>query len=624
MSPDSIDLSLVRRARVLTAAALLGSLAQGMGPARDDGYADAPALVLNEVLFDPEGAAGTEDCYQFVELRALKACSTSGVSVQRANGSMVFALPDIELPGGTHLVLFLGPSRPEIENLDPDAGAIVLTSGHAFTDVIGVENGDVVLVGQGGAELDRIAWGVVPAAGPFVDISHANGAPFLEGDSIGRSADSAYTGSSTDWTTAGGVNANGVTPGSANIVWLPRASDVVLYQDTLLNSVLVALSQSNEGSSWLQVSETAPSVVQRAPLGPDAVLTDVKHTLLVSVHGTPVSLTGIVSNTTTRSTTPGSVSETWHSSGIVASADGQWALSIDFEQAFTGAHAIEQTVNTTAGFSWVHAGVPYDAAMNGVWRQTRVDDHRYSGSDLRTGQDWSGLDSKSAYAAWISERLGDGVWRIDSSTWRTCPSLLAHPGVSHAGAPSAIETVSETTELLIGGRGVLGGTLLDFTQAVGGSIVACMPDGAVGTLEVQETQGPDGLAFAVTAHYPLVSASGAERDLVLETTGQVVELDAKQVTHACATAELNGVPVRSSTVAIDPPQGFELTPPWEHDPRVAQAIGVWVTCVQSSANKPPSQPKPTPMGGAPFVRQLPILGVIVNAYCLYKAVSTLL
>lgn len=587
-----------------------------------------PALILNEVLFDAAGAASSLHSYAFVELVATSATTTSGVTLRRADGSLIYALPTIVLPANAHLVVYLGPKAPTVENVDPQAGAIVLFSGHSASDVLGVGAGTVVLV-SGSTELDRVSWGATAVAGPFVDIGFQGGTPLLEGDSIGRSVSSGYSGASADWTIAGGVNANGATPGAPNQVALPELGDVVLFQDTLLNSVLASIGQSHENAGWLQVVDTKPDAMGFTNVGPHQVVGQARHSLDVTIHGSSVELAGDVATTVTRTTTAGSVAESWSTSGSISSADGLWGLTLSFEQTFTGAHSLQQLSSSSATYEWTHQGVVHVASMTGASTQTRVDDDSFSSSDLRIGMDWSGAPVKAGYATWTSDRLADGVWSTTSMVARTYPSLLAYPGVAHANT-APIETVFETSESLHGGRGLRSATTLAYAQFLNGALVAHLPDGDVATLGVSEHYDATGHHFSIVAHYPLSAAGGAEHDVKLAASGVTVTGNGKEVTYGSATAALNGVETHRSSFAIDPPQGNPVpmpTPPFrphgEVERKVIERIGVWVTCVEARPKLPPKQPKPTPLSGARFVRQIPIIGFVVNLYCAYRALRPL-
>jgi hypothetical protein len=614
------------RISILTASAL--ALAAAPVRPSNDGDAAPPDLLLNEVLFDPLGAANSMHAYAFVELVATRTTSTAGIEIRRANGDVVFAMPDLSLPAGAYVVVYMGPKAPAIENTDPGQGAVVLTSGHAFADILGVQAGAVVLA-SGDQELDRISWGATPVSGPFVDISFQGGGALIEGDSIGRSQDSQYSGGSADWSAAGGVNANGATPGAANRVELPALTDLVRYQDTLLNSVLLTLDQSHESSGWIEVLDSQPTDPCLSILGADQIVGQADHRLHVTIHGAPVVLSGVIATAVSRTTTAGSVGESWSSSGTVSSSDGLWGLTLDFEQSFSGAHALQQTVETAALYEWTHQGTAYVAAFDGLRVQTRVDDASFTGSDLRVGVDWSGAPAKAGFASWTSQRLSDGVWRTTSSVARTYPSLLAYPGAVHAST-APVESVFETSDSVYGGRGLIESTTSAYAQFLDGALVARLADDELGSMQVAESYDAAGHHFAVTAFYPLVDAAGGARNVKLSATGLTVETADREVTYGLASASMNGLETHRSVFAVDPPQGSvplpqpPFRPHGELQRKIVERIAVWVTCVEASTRQPPKQPKPTPLEAPRFCRQIPVLGLILNVYCLYRAVRPLL
>jgi hypothetical protein len=165
--------------------------------------------VLNEVLFDSFGKAGSDGSWQWVEMRAKRQLKTSGWKLEDSSGQLLYSLPSLSLSSGDIVTVLLGPFDPELENLDPAYGPIVLTSGQAFGDHLGVSQGGVRLLKRN-VVIDEIYWGLAQSQIPFFDLSFGTGSPLREAESIGRARNSAYTGQASDWAVAGGQNSNGI------------------------------------------------------------------------------------------------------------------------------------------------------------------------------------------------------------------------------------------------------------------------------------------------------------------------------------------------------------------------------------------------------------------------------
>ncbi len=114
---------------------------------------------INEVLFDPVGAAGLEGTYSFVELYFNQATSTNGMVLLNSDDSVQIPLPLVFMPSGSYLVVFFGPNDTDLQNLDPNLGPVSITTGQPWGDYLGVTQGGVKLK-KGSAVVDEIYWGV--------------------------------------------------------------------------------------------------------------------------------------------------------------------------------------------------------------------------------------------------------------------------------------------------------------------------------------------------------------------------------------------------------------------------------------------------------------------------------
>lgn len=383
----------------------------------------------------------------------------------------------------------LGVIDPELENFESSAGPLVMTHGAGFGDYLGVASGGVQLT-RSGELLDALYWGSTPNGSPFVNTSFAGGAPISEGDSLGRNSASTFTGAAADWAISGGANANGPTPGVANIVEFPSPGDFVLYQDSALNSIVAGLSRSEQFSGWLQVTGASPSIASISSTA-NTMTVGVDHVLDVTVHGAPVRLSGRVTTTFNRTTAALATSEAWNTSGQIAATGSPYALTLSVQRSSSGAHALLQAVNSTTSYTWKHNGVSRNVAVSAARTSTRVSATVWNGAENRIGADWGSSDAKTGSVTWTKTKLGDGAYRLASTTKRSMPTLLAHP--SHSSSPSngVLETIDETQEIAIDGR--------DLTLAgMGATTTTDGKETHVGSLSLSGRAGPaTTLSFAI-------------------------------------------------------------------------------------------------------------------------------
>ena len=591
----------------------------------DDTYEELPSVVLNEVLFDPTGAAGSEGAWQFVEVYANEDTALGNLELRNASGTKICRLPDLDIAAGDHLVVLLGVVDPELDNLDASAGPLVMTHGTAFGDYVGVASGGVQLTREG-VLLDAVYWGSTPSGSPFVNVSFAGGKPISEGDSIGRDWVSSYTGTAADWTICGGANANGTTPGVPNIVEIPSTADFVLYQDLVLNSLLAGLSRSEQSSGWLQVTNTAPSIATVSNVG-NAMTVGVDHVLDVTVHGQPMQLAGRVTTTFTRNTTALATGESWSTSGQIATAGGAYSLQLSAQRSSSGAHALEQLVNSGTSYAWKHNGLARNVAVNAVRRNKRVSATTWTGSDERAGTDWGSADGKTGSTHWTKTKLGDGAYELAASTARSAPTLLAHPLHVNSNSSDDGETIEETMVITIDGLGLTSGEITQFKQTLGGVAVATLRDGEVGTFGASITPTTGGQTFQFLSNYPVYDQFGTPRDLTLDGSGTTSIASGKET--SLGSLVLTGWPGPASTLsfAIDPPL---QNPPAERSTggKVADFVVTTATCVgggvagQIVANGAAGGKAIGQMVGKAAAKKLiPFVGWFCTAVCLIKAVG---
>lgn len=517
--------------------------------------ASNPDVLLNEVMFDAPGAAGTDGSWQWVELAILQQTQfDSSWTLNDGQGSAICSLPDLTLPAGSFLLVLLGPSSPDLTNLDPSSGPIVLTSGQGWGDHLGVTSGGVQLQ-HGGQIRDEIYWGG-SLGQPLFQLSLASGQLLDEGESIGRNSVSQYTGAASDWAIAGGPNANGPTPSKPNIVELPEEEDLVLLQDTAINSILLGLSMSFTNPGWMRVTESTPTVYSySASESNDLVDIVVAHSFDVFVDGVAHTLSGNISTTFRRDTGAMAVSESYLTTGTLTSPDGAYLLGLSLSEVYGEAHATSRTFAYSTDYTWRNQGNSYPVAVAGTittsWNSKTVQ----VSIDNRQAQDFGGAGTKTASGAWTRTRLGDGRYSLESTLTRSFPSLLPNPGESQSWAHGQQEVLYQDVTFE---RDAFGGTssatITRYEQYIDGSLWARLQDQMVGTMSFdQSALSEEVTVFGFEMNIPLRSGSGSTFDhrLVLDATN--IETPEKEVTKFTLRSLSGNQMPWELEGAVDPP-----------------------------------------------------------------------
>lgn len=582
-----------------------------------------PRLVLNEVLFDPIGAAGSDGTWQWVELYAKQATSTSGYELRDASGQLLVALPSISLPANSYALVLFGPRDATLENFDPYLGPVSITTGSGFADHLGVTQGGVQLARNGNVK-DAVYWGTSAGAQPFVDLSFASGTPTREGDSIGRNSRSGYTGNTQDWSIGGGANANGPTPGTKNQVELPSEQDVVLHADNLLNTLFASLSRSFEQVGWLQVLDTAPTVLSITGSGTDDTLTAVvHHSFDLLIDHTPVTLAGEVTTTFDCTRTAGATAESWHVAGSLVSGDGLWGLHVDSSRNSSGAQALTSSLSYWTDFTWTHLGTDYSSSVSGGYSETRTSADTFQGNDIRSGTDWGNAGIKTGVNTWTRTQLGDGHYEVVSDVERSWPSLLPKPGYDQSWASGQVETLHEHVEYVSDGMGMPSGSVHAYSQVVDGYVIAELQPGEQGTISWTETDlGGGQVAFSMSSIYPLQDGGGWSYDFEVFTEGTTTTFGDKTLSTGCGGVRMDGYTLATIDFAIDPPLG-DGPSLWD---RVTDFGTTTVTCVaggvgaQMAAISTNGKKAAIKMiGKAAAKKAIPVVGWVCTAGCALKA-----
>ncbi len=510
-------------------------------------------LHLNEVMFDPSGTAGSENVWQYVELTASGVVDTRNMELRDANGARLFRLPGYNLEDGEILLVLFGPRELELENRDPSLGPYAVTTGHAFGDHLGVASGGVRLHAANGATLDQIYWGSGSAPGqPFVDLSYAGGAPFQEGDSIGRRADYAAGSAQSAWAISGGATSNGPTPGAANLVPIPSDSELVLFQDSIVNEIFAGLNTPFDGQQWLDVESTSPKVTSYLVSGDVATIV-VDHSFGVVINGAPITLRGALTTTFTRTTTAGATAEDFVTQGAISSVGGQYGLDVNMSINTNGRHGLASTHAFSTSFDWTHAGISYSANVAGSGRAEFIGPAQIRSTESRSGSDWGGAGRKAASITTISTQTGDGRYSLTSTLQRSFPALLPIPGGSQT-ATGEIEQIVEDSQFEIGDGGMVrSGTTTRYDHTVGTFPYLSLQPGAQGVFSMVQTVNGSAVDFHYEERYPAVNGLGQNFELRVAAIGSVQDLGGKQL--STGSVELFGgqTSIRRTTFAIDPP-----------------------------------------------------------------------
>lgn len=516
------------------------------------GTTPPPVAVINEVLFDAPGVAGTQDTWQWVEVHVKTAAHCQDWELRGQGGAVLAAFPSVAVPAGSYVVVLFGPAAPEMENLDPTAGPLVFTTGVPFGDHLGLQSG-VVKLWDGTQVIDKVKWARGPGAGPHVDISFATGTPLAEGDSIGRDRLGTDTDNASDFAVGGGANANGTTMGLPNVVELPDAPDLVQHHDAVANAIFMTLSQSEHNAGWLQVEATNPTAQVYAvdAANPDRLNFVSNHVFTIRVNGQPVQLSGQMQTEFTRDPSANATSESCVTSGSLVSSSGAWGLSMTVTRSAQSG-ALQTVVTYATELIWIHQWVPYQASLSGQETTTTTGDDTFVVHDSRTGTDFGSTLTKTAAVTATFTRTADGTHNVSSLVTRSLPSLLPYPGDTQN--PASTETLQETFSGSVDGRGdVVSASITGYEQSVDGIVVTTLQNGRVGTISSSTTPTATGDVSTTDVSIP-VDWSGSPLDITGNVTVTREATQGKDLSTGALAYQV-GPFSSSSSFAIDPPVG---------------------------------------------------------------------
>jgi hypothetical protein len=314
-------------------AAIVVGLVLGAGLAS----AQPPAVVINEVLFNPSGPDSTRE---WVELHNSGPTTlwTGGWTIAGADAAVDCALPDIEMPPGSFLVVRFGTGPSDLDLSDGSGVFVTYFLAPAFgneSDACALYQGPPLLsmmldfvawsaVGgapAGPAVLDAVAQGQWPAPGVCLDTSFGGGrfvAPWTEdqGESIGRNRFAADSNQPLDWCDHGGADALAATEGRANTGPVFLAGDLVPYAQSTVNQFLWEFAYNITWASHAPIS-SSQSDTYTSSLDTHSFATMSRFTGLLKVFTGNIDCHWVLTD-----------SDRWQveASGMLVSGDGPEAL----------------------------------------------------------------------------------------------------------------------------------------------------------------------------------------------------------------------------------------------------------------------------------------------------------
>ncbi len=575
--------------------------------------------VINEVCFDPEGIAGSEGTYQWVEIVTKARVNVGGWQIRNAANQVLYTLPSIGMPRGGYLVVLLGPSDPSVENTNPLSGPVVLTSGHPYADHIGVQIGGVKLFANG-AVMDQVGWGTGSPVNPVVPIEYP-AAFFLEGDSLGRNSSAADTNTASDWALDGGPNSNGPTPGEKNIVTLPPENDAIFYQDNYLNQTLVALSITDTVQGWITITDSNATPVSYSASGDTAVCVS-HHALDVTINGTSTMLSGTVVGTYSRTVGNLDARENYTISGSIADPSGFYRLDVNFARSTSNIHVSPQSTTYSGQYDWNEGTASYPVTVTGTMATNPVSATAYTQTENRTVIDFSNYGPKTATAAATRSRTGDGQFALSYSVAHSFPGHLPYPGGDHSWGIGMIAETSETcTATLDGIEQYLASSITAYEAKLNGLTVQSLRPAETGWMSTTITPISGGIQFSEQQFLPL-DYFGSNYDLHVEYAGSAITLNGKLLLLADISRSENGVVNSSLGIAVDPPAFTSLGGGQKAFDFAFQCA----TCIKGATEKMKKMGKKAAakwvakkMAAAQLKKLIPIYGAYKAATCLYEA-----
>ncbi len=516
---------------------------------------EAPALLLNEVVFDAIGSNGAE----WLEVYSTQAMNLQGWTIEDNHGTVLGTLPSMDLPAYSVVVVVIGGDAQANYDSDATDRSASLMLGLPPGDYLGNQSGGVRLRDPSQRIADEVYWGLgsAPAGSgtnEVFDLSFATGRPMGEGGSLGRPADplTDYSGDLSDWERTGGVNTSRVTPGARNGLEVIGMTGLKIWAQTGVNQVINHYSSMVE-PNWFSIigSDIRGSTYNYQP---NSFTVTSEHTFFVSVRGIPTSLTGWITAVYSWDETPGAVAYQLTSTGTLSS-DAGYGFSIDHSEAFSGFNTNEIVVTTSTDVVYTEAGVDYPFSVSGTNTSTWIGEGQTQTVDVRTCLDYGGAGPKVATATTTRTRLGPGNY---SSTFALVrPVKVGPPSLEDAGFEILFDEESffiDTTTTINGRGEVVDGVISRYDRLVNGYLDVELQSGAMGSFGFVQTSGS---AYALPQEFAYqldlpVSKKGTPSVISGSVTGSKFLFEGKLISRSLATVRVNDTTVLSQRFFVDP------------------------------------------------------------------------
>jgi hypothetical protein len=531
---------------------------------------EVPPILLSEVLFDAAGVDGSRVGGEWVELYVYQPTNLAGWTLTDPSGALLASLPAATAPAFSSVLIFLSNYVPHGHDGSFADRTAAFAAGLAPGDYLGNLSGGVRLVSPASEIVDCLYWGVGAAPsgasggpwpdGQFFDIAYG-ARPTGEGESLGRPANplDGLTMTVADWDRHGGRNAAGVTAGGRNGVHPADAYGLVRHAQTGVNQIIGGMSTS-ELPGWIEVVDAHVNDIG-VSYSPNTISVSAKHTFELVARGQPATLVGYLMTTCVTNETPGSVSYSLSTSGLLAGSTDDGSVSYELELSQSDVQSGFQTNTLTRTGSTVvtfrQDGVEYPFEIIGTTAISRTGQDTYSMLDQRTASDYGGAGDKLSTALTLATRVSDGTYTTWFGMDRAYP--MAPPPLAQAGG----QVVTGTEQLFVEAGSVTNdageittGLVWRFDKYRNSTyLVVTMTPGDTGTFSFSSVDGSLGqpsqhMRYLFDA--PLIVA-GQPRQLSAEVVGTAYIANSKHISEAYGAVRLDGVDILTAAFYVDPP-----------------------------------------------------------------------
>ncbi len=533
--------------------------------------AEAPELLLNEILFDPVGDDASANSSEWVELIATRDFSWGQFRLADSSGTTLAELVLSNVKAGSVLVVYLGTTIPSIHDSDLADGTASFPAMLPPGDHLPSVFSGLTLLDSSGATLDSIYWTTVgsssiPAGVPptqVLDLSFS-GRPISEGDSIGRGTTPAadHTGTALDWDRHGGRNAAGPTPGGRNGVEVVDTAGLLLWSQHAVSGSIGRFSLGTQ-HHWLAVVDSGVSRIE-AFESPTLLRVVGRHELVVSDHGAPRVLRGLLESHFERNETPGSVAYSLTVRGTLQDASG-FGFAIDSTATTSGFHTDATQEQWLHLLTFLDGGSSFPIQELGSATTTRISEEQWSAHETRVVLDYGGAGPKLSNSTTTFRRLADGIYDVECFGTRDWPANP--PAVGGSDSIEFVESFHVRQESHLSGDGEAHSSVVQiFDRWADGTLVSTLPTGTRGTTSLRRVGGKSGDVhgeFAFAGDLPR-ETSGANLELAVACKSSLA-VEGRKLVRRGSTEILHGTTsIDSTKLHADPPIQQPAAPPPGH------------------------------------------------------------